>query len=496
MNRPELGPLRVIWSYKIWIVVITLVAAAVVWYRSDGEDRVYAASAQVLVLSGRQLNLEYVGNQELHQLTNVAAALANTRAVREEAFEGAATTLGVASEAIAGSLSVTAQPALQMLDFSARSGDPDVAAALANAYAEAFGQTLEQRQIAQRDEALERIEERITVLQAEALDDGSTSQAELQVLQQRAADLLARSTDSARIIQPALPRSAPVSPKPQRDALLAAIAMLVLSALAVSVWDRLRDRYSSAEDAAADLRLPVLGELPRLPAHDPSAMEALRSLRTSVAFALREPDRPLIMATSATPRAGKTYVVTNLARSIAAEGNRVVVIDGDLRRPTIHERLGVAIKPGIGDLVASDNTGPPELTAQGVAVSREVTARGGRLDAVTAGRHVADPAEALATDNMRRALMTLRAEYDFVLIDSPPVLAVADPVVLSQYADGVLLVVGARRERRTDVRRTLATLRAVNAPVIGLVFNSSSRKRRGYVYYGTATDDRAVGVRS
>lgn len=234
--------------------------------------------------------------------------------------------------------------------------------------------------------------------------------------------------------------------------------------------------------------MPVLGELPRLPATDPAALEAIRSVRTSVAFAFQSVNRPLLLTTSATPRAGKTYLSTALARAFAAEGNQVVTIDGDLRRPALHERLGLPLTPGIGDLVASDTTASHELTAQVVAVDPAITARGGRLDAVTAGRHVPDPAEALGGETMQRALATLRVEYDIVILDSPPVLAVADPVVLSRYADGVLVVVGGR-ERRADIRRTVATLRAVDANLVGIVFNSSSKKGANYSYYGSTRED-------
>ena len=487
MNRAELGPLRVIWAYRFWLVAIAITAGLAAWYLSSARNDVYAASAQTSVISGRQLNGEFVGLQELIQLTNVNANLARTRPAIDAAFAAAAEELDVEPGDIDGSLDVASIPTLQVLTFSARSTDPLVAAALANGYASGYAEFLDLRVDQDREAALDRIQDRIDEIEDDGLD--ATSQVELQALQESAASLLVRAEDAVRLIQPASIPSTPVEPAPTRDGLLVGLATMLLAALAVVVSDRLRDRYAGAEDAAEDLRLPVLGELPRLPADDPAALEAIRSLRTSLVFAMQRVERPLLLTTSATPRAGKTYVSTNLARSLAAEGNQVVIIDGDLRRPAMHERLGLPLHPGIGDLVASDLSGPPELTAQAVSVDAAVTARGGRLDAVTAGRNLPDPAEALAGDTMRRALMTLRAEYDYVILDSPPVLAVADPVVLSRYADGVVVVISERREKRSDVRRSVATLRAVNANILGIVFNSSSRQVTGYTYYGTHRDE-------
>ena len=489
MNRVELGPLRVIWAYRFWLVGVAVIAAFVAWYLSSSRDDVYATNAQAQVISGRQLNGDFVGQQELIQLTNVVANLARTRPVAGSAYDEAAITLDIPREQVTGSVSVTSFPTLQLLVFNGRSTNPAHAAALADGAAAAFAEFLAERGASERSAALERIQERIDEIELQGVD-AATSQVELEALQQSAANLLVRPEDTVRVIQPAELPSSPVEPAPRRDAILAGLGTLILAALAITVIDRLRDRYSSAEEVVDDLRLPLLGELPRLPADSPGAIEAMRSLRTSVVFALQRAERPVLLTTSATPRAGKTYVSTNLARSLAAEGNAVVIIDGDLRRPAMHERLGLPLHPGIGDLVASDLAGPAELTAQAVRVDQAVVARGGHLDAVTAGRHLPDPAEALAGETMRRALTTLRGAYDFVVLDSPPVMAVSDPVVLSRYANGVIVVIGARREKRSDVRRTVATLRAVNADVLGFVFNSSSKQVTSYTYYGNRDEGR------
>jgi capsular exopolysaccharide synthesis family protein len=481
------APLRILWGFRWWLALFTVVVAVVVYLRADASTRQYQATALVQVVSGRQLSGEFVGGDELRQLTNISAELARTRPVAEAAAERFDASAGDRL----GAIDIGSRAQVQVLTITATSPRPETAARSANAYAEAFVDFLDQQSESQRERALERIQARVLEIQEslerlglEAGAPGAVSEtAELQALQASAANLQTRFGDAGRLIQPAVTPNAPFTPKPLRDAVLAAIAALAVGGLAVFARSRLSDRYESADDAALDLQLPIIGELPRGHHDDPSSVEAARSLRTSVAFALREREHPVVLTTSASPGAGKTHVCATLARAFAAEGHEVVAVDGDLRRPALHERFSLSLQPGIGDLVASGNSRRPELTAQRVRLGPDITARGGLLEVVTAGRHVNDPAEALTSDEMREGLRTLITSYDVIVLDSPPVLAVVDPVVLSRYADGVILVIDSRRDRRSDVRRALQTLRAIEAKVLGIVFNSSSSSRQRYPSY-------------
>lgn len=481
------GALRVVWGYRVWLVVVALATLVTSYVLSDRGASLYAASTPTEVISGRQVAGDFVSSDELLQLTSVQLELARTRPVGDAARKALLSKKLPATATI----DVSAQPQVRELLFTGRSTDPATAAAYANAYADAFVAYLDGRNEARRQEALDRIQARVEAIQAQLDAKGLTAgqpaafayNSELDVLQTRAADLQVQSVDGARVIQQATVPSTPYSPKPRRDATLATIAALVLAGLAIAARTQLSGRYSSADEAAEDLRLPLLGEIPRLPGDNPLYIEALRSLRTNVAFALRDITHPALVVTSATPKAGKTHLSTSLARALAADGAAIVVVDADLRRPTVHERLQIPLQPGIGDLVAGDAPDVTELSVQPIALSPAVASRGGRLDAVAAGRRVVDPAEALAGETMRRALRSLRAAYDIVVIDSPPALAVADPVVLARQANAVIFVLDGRRERRDDARRALQTLRAVEANVIGLVYNGSQRERRRYAYH-------------
>lgn len=497
MTAPQnAGPWRTLRGYRFRLIGFVLFAAIAAYLWADSQPARYEATALAQLLSGRQLSGEFVSGEELRQLTNVTAEIARTRQVGEAAearFDGR----------VDASIDIGTRSDVQVLTFTASSAGRQSAADFANAYAEALVEHLQVEDRQRRADATARIQARVDeileVLDDEGLEVGdagaSAYSAELQALQTSAAQLQVRSGDAARIIQPATTPGAPVSPTPLRDAILAGIAAAVLGVFLVLLRARFSDRYETADDAAQDLGIQVIGELPRRPLTDPASVEAVRSLRTSVAFLLRDEAHPVLLTTSAAPGAGKTHVCAVLARAFAAEGSHVVAVDGDLRRPALHERLGAPLQPGIGDLVGGVG-GVDELTVQSTASSDEVRARGGRLEVVTAGKHVNDPAEALSSDRMRQALRALVQAYDVIILDSPPTLAVVDPVVLTRYADGVVLVIDGRKDRRSEVRKALQTLRAVEANVLGLVFNNSVRTRQQYQYYGrTAPEPAETGDR-
>jgi capsular exopolysaccharide synthesis family protein len=189
------------------------------------------------------------------------------------------------------------------------------------------------------------------------------------------------------------------------------------------------------------------------------------------------------MVTSATPGSGKTHVSINMAQSFSGEGRRVILVDCDFRRPAINRRLpGIPEKPGMADLVGRPET-IPDLSAGRLPLwSLPVPGGGEYLDVMPAGSGLVDPAAALTTDRAEQVFNSFSQQYDLAVIDSPPTLPVVDPLVIAHYSDGVLFVVDARKDRRSDVRRALETLRAIDAPVIGLVYNGASVPDRRYSY--------------
>ncbi len=202
-----------------------------------------------------------------------------------------------------------------------------------------------------------------------------------------------------------------------------------------------------------------------------SAAECLRSIRTNVLFRLPQKPVRTILITSAAPREGKSFTSSNLSAIIAMSGSRVLLIDADLRRPSLHKRFGLTNDAGLTALFTDD--------AQPDQVIRRTHIDG--LDVITAGPPPPNPGELLGSGVMDRALRHIRG-YDFIVIDTPPVNVVADPLVLSSGVDGVLVVVEANRTRRTMVRQAGARLREMNAPVLGAVVNKLDMRTAGYGY--------------
>ena len=477
------NPLRIIWGYRWWLLAFASAAAVVVFLLSSIRSETYQATAVVQVESGREQANEFVSADELFQQANFYASLAKTRPVQD----AAAAVLDPDAEDpdLPAPVTVSPRSDVQLLDFSATAASPDTAAAVANAYAEAFSTFIADRQQAQREETIGRIQDRVDEInQGLAVNpDDVALTTELEQLQTQAAEVRGAPADAATILEEATPPDAPIAPKPARDAVLAFLAALVIGSAAAYARSALTDRYANAEEAAHDLGLPVLAQVSRSNPDTAEAVEAFRVLRTSVSYALREHVGPVLMVTSATPGSGKTHISINMAQAFAAEGRRVILVDCDFRRPAVNKRLGIPVKPGMTDLVGGTGGQSPEMAGGRLPLwSLPVPGASEYLDVVPAGSGILDPAAALTTDRAAHVFDSISAQYDLSVIDSPPTLPVVDPLVIAHYADGVLFVVDGRKDRRSDVRRALETLRAIDAPVIGFVFNGAATPERRYSY--------------
>jgi tyrosine-protein kinase Etk/Wzc len=201
--------------------------------------------------------------------------------------------------------------------------------------------------------------------------------------------------------------------------------------------------------------------------------EAYRSLRTNIVFS--SPDKPVqtMLITSSGPGEGKSLTMANTALSFAQQGEPTLIIDADLRRPVCHHLFGFDRGPGFGELFAGTSTLEE--------VAREVP--GTNLRVITAGAYMPNPAELLGSRKMDHFLSELRKEYRYILFDTPPVIAVADATILATKLDGVVLCVRANKTSLTVSRRTLQTLRNVNARVLGCILNDVDLTK-GYSSYG------------
>jgi capsular exopolysaccharide synthesis family protein len=278
-----------------------------------------------------------------------------------------------------------------------------------------------------------------------------------------------------------LPRAA-FTPNPRRDLLLALGAGLALAIGLVLALDYLDDTIKTPEDVTRKLKLPFLGLVPKVKSNDHPVLsergdhefgEAYRSLRTSLVFSSGSESTRVIMVTSSQPLEGKTTTACNMAIALAFGGARVLLIDADMRRPGVHRTLGLQNSTGLSHL----------LTAQASPRQSIQKLENPNLWVMTAGMVPPNPSELLASDRMKMLVANAQnGPFDWVIVDTPPVLAVTDAVILSQLASGVVFVVGSEMTRMRLAERAMETLMTSKPHLLGVVLNRVDLARNKYYY--------------
>ena len=241
--------------------------------------------------------------------------------------------------------------------------------------------------------------------------------------------------------------------------------------------DGLDDRVRSLDDLHATLGLRVLGVVPRFCAGNSGAIEeaglicqtqpqslsaeAYKVIRTSIELLRRDRHIQVILVSSAVGREGKSTTSSNLAISLARAGRRVLLVDADLRRPTLHRVFGLLRGRGLSHILKS------LLPLHAVVQSTSIEG----LDLLAAGPEIQNHSEELMSMNLRSMIQEIRSSYDIAIIDSPPLLSVTDAAIIGSMVDGIVLVAGASVIRRPDAARVVDLLRAVETPVLGTVIN-------------------------
>ncbi|MFZ0537162.1 MAG: polysaccharide biosynthesis tyrosine autokinase [Candidatus Sulfotelmatobacter sp.] len=202
--------------------------------------------------------------------------------------------------------------------------------------------------------------------------------------------------------------------------------------------------------------------------------ESYRALRTSLLLSNLGAPPKVIMVTSALPQEGKTTTSINCAVVLAQKGIRVLLIDADLRRPSIHKTLGMGPRSGLSNVLTGSATLESAITHSPILPN---------LDVLPAGTPPPNPAELLASTNMRDVLQELRGRYDHIVVDTPPTLSVTDAVVLSPRADAIVLVIRSGQTTKQALRRSRDILMQVNAKVSGVLLNAVDLSSPDYYYY-------------
>jgi capsular exopolysaccharide synthesis family protein len=306
------------------------------------------------------------------------------------------------------------------------------------------------------------------------------------LLNQQLVDLSPLKIDPPKVTSPAT-RAAQTSPKKNLN-LAAGLALGLLVGLGLAVLrDRLNQNLRGRGDVEAIIGGPVLAVIPHvrkwrrhsatklMMIEQPSGpvAEAYRTLRTSILFAAAQNEAKVFMITSPLAREGKTTTACNLAVALSEADKRVILVSADLRKPRVHSFFNLSNEKGLSSVLTGEVKAWSLLKDQGMP----------NLRVIVSGPVPARPGELLQSERMVSLVQELRLIADFVIIDSPPVLMVADPAAMVPMADAVLLVTDAQSTTRGALTQTREALEKVNAPILGAVLNGfDPSKARAYDY--------------
>jgi non-specific protein-tyrosine kinase len=494
-----------------WLIILSVVlAGGAAFLISQQMTPIYQASATMLINQAPSQNSsEYAALLTSQRLAETYAQMLTTQPI----LEGVTQSLGlnISTERLKSQISVQLIRDTQLIQVSVEHTDPTWASRIANEVVINFAEynknfqasryaDTEASLAAQLDELNERIQETNQTLQA--MDDDPEQELERNKLettlsqnQALFASLLqtyesvrlakAESTSDVILVEPAFPPERPVRPKVLQNTLLAAVVGGMLAVGLIFLIDALDNTIKGPDDVARHLGLPVLGMIARDEAtkEDDSLItisqprspisEAYRALRTNIQFA--SVDKPIqsLVVTSIAPAEGKTTVAANLSITLSQGGRNVIVIDADLRRPKMHQKMNLPNRKGLTSLFMQ-----ADLHLDGTIQKTKTN----NLYVMTTGNLPPNPSELLASDRMDHILDKMLDNADIILIDTPPIMAVTDAVILSQRVDGLLLVIKVGETKTVAAQQTVSQLRRLNANILGVVLNSVPTRGSRYYY--------------
>ena len=289
-------------------------------------------------------------------------------------------------------------------------------------------------------------------------------------------------TSNIRVVDMAERPRTPASPRRGLNLLLALLGGSMFGVGLAFFFEYLDDRLKSPDEIKAHLGLPSLGLIPALKNVEadpllsngvpPQFAEAFRTVRSNLLFSNSDEGMQSIVVTSTGPAEGKSVVAGYMAIGLAQTGQRVLLIDADMRKPSVHELFGQTQTPGLSNLLVGNANAQNTVREGGVE----------NLWTLCAGRIPPNPSELLGSQRFKAFLDGLNDHFDWVLVDCPPVMVVTDPTVVARLASGVLFVVGADMTSRHAAETALERLDAVGARFVGAVLNRVDLERNGYYY--------------
>ena len=497
-----------------WLIAACVIVASVSSYLSTRTiPRVYQATTTVRVGQAiEEANPSYQDFYTSEQLAQTYADIVKRRPI----LEAVAQALDLSYIPNPGNITAGRVPNTQLLQISVRDTDPQMAVKVADEIANQLilqsptGSDTVQRDrefiLGQIDDLKAKIQQTTDEINAEqAKLDAANSARAIQQYQSNIAaldqkrntyranyaalmqSLQSGATNYISIIEPARLPTVPVSPNVRMTILLAAAIGAGLAVAAAFLLEYLDDTIKTPVDVERVMGLTTLGAISSIPdVQEPAdalisslepkspVAEAYRVLRTNLQFAGVGKENSVFMVTSSQTSEGKTTTLANLGVVLAQAGKQVILVDTDLRRPSLHKLFGLANSIGLTSMLLDDNLGVQDALAPTSIPS---------LRLLCSGPRPPNPAELLENPRMDEIIAQLRKEADLVIFDTPPVLAVADATIMATKVNGVIMVVEMGSTRTEICRQSVQVLRQVNAHLMGAVMNKVTHRRGGYYYY-------------
>ncbi|EMF9101752.1 polysaccharide biosynthesis tyrosine autokinase [Acinetobacter baumannii] len=298
---------------------------------------------------------------------------------------------------------------------------------------------------------------------------------------------------NVRIVDTAVEPVEPIKPKKLLVLILSVFVGGFIGALIALLRNMLRTGIKDSGQIENEMDLPVYATVPRSPIQesrikilkkkksipilavknsDDIAIESLRSIRTAIHFALANAKNNIIMIAGPSPEVGKSFISINLATIFAQGNKRVLLIDADMRRGYMHKYFDVDVKPGLSELLSG------QADLQKVLHKTQVA----NLDVITRGKSPTNPSEILSSNQFKELLEQLQSQYDHIIIDTPPVLAVTDGIIISQYTGVNLIVARYAKSQMKELELTVNRFEQAGVKVNGFILNDIQRASAGYGY--------------
>jgi capsular exopolysaccharide synthesis family protein len=469
---------KLIWRWKWLLLAVIILIPAGVYVVSSNLPKSYEATTTLHV---QPTNASSVLSAQVAVSTSTAegaARLIETTVVAEQAAKKLGESRASARSLLDGvnaEVDDDQSPQPEFLTITARAGSPRRAADVANAFAAAIATTRAQDAIKAIDQTIEKLTTEADEINA----SDQTARVQLDQQLQELQVLRATQADTMQVVEPAVAPSAPISPRPARNGALALLFSTLLAGALIPVLDRLDRRLRDTAELEELVGASLLAMIPTAAFSDrgaePHVREAFQTLRASVTyFNIDDPPRSVIV-TSPQQGDGKTTVAANLAVALARDERNVILIDGDLRRPQLAERLGASVHIGLDALLMGERKLADTLV--------EVEVGGGRLRLLPGGSP-SNPSALVGSKRMRSMLRALSDQVDMVIIDTPAILAVSDAVPLLEQVSGVVLVARMDYTSREALLRARHVISTAGGRMLGVVATATRAGGYGYDGYG------------